>query len=58
MNRLLLYQILFTVYHFFIATSFHGIYVIIGTTFLSISLYRLINLYFSNLHHFGFEAAA
>lgn len=43
---------------FFIATGFHGIHVIIGTTFLLISLTRLINIHFSKNHHFGFEAAA
>nr|AUT77305.1 cytochrome c oxidase subunit 3 [Polyrhachis dives] len=43
---------------FFIATGFHGIHVIIGTSFLLISLYRLVNLHFSSYHHFGFEAAA
>lgn len=43
---------------FFIATGFHGIHVIIGTIFLFICLIRIINLQFSNKHHFGFEAAA
>lgn len=42
---------------FFIATGFHGLHVIIGRLFLSICLYRLNNLHFSSLHHFGFEAA-
>nr|AXS64800.1 cytochrome c oxidase subunit 3 [Phalacridae sp. KM-2017] len=43
---------------FFMATGFHGLHVIIGTTFLLICLMRHINLHFSNIHHFGFEAAA
>lgn len=43
---------------FFIATGFHGIHVIIGTTFLLICLIRHINNHFSINHHFGFEAAA
>lgn len=43
---------------FFIATGFHGIHVIIGTTFLLICFLRLINNHFSQIHHFGFEAAA
>lgn len=43
---------------FFIATGFHGIHVIIGTTFLLICSLRLINNHFSKIHHFGFEAAA
>jgi cytochrome c oxidase subunit 3 len=43
---------------FFIATGFHGLHVIIGTTFLAVCLYRLITYQFSKKHHFGFEAAA
>lgn len=43
---------------FFIATGFHGIHVIIGTSFLLVCLIRHINNHFSKTHHFGFEAAA
>ncbi|YP_001654992.1 cytochrome c oxidase subunit III (mitochondrion) [Heteronotia binoei] len=43
---------------FFVATGFHGLHVIIGTTFLTISLLRQINYHFTTDHHFGFEAAA
>nr|WON66087.1 cytochrome c oxidase subunit III [Anotylus sp. 'Oxytelopsis' 1 HFZ-2023b] len=43
---------------FFMATGFHGLHVIIGTTFLFICLIRHINNHFSSIHHFGFEAAA
>nr|AST10250.1 cytochrome c oxidase subunit III [Leucochrysa pretiosa] len=43
---------------FFMATGFHGLHVLIGTTFLLICLIRHINYHFSNNHHFGFEAAA
>lgn len=43
---------------FFIATGFHGLHVIIGTSFLFICLLRINNLHFSPSHHFGFEAAA
>lgn len=43
---------------FFVATGFHGLHVLIGTTFLWISLYRLISNHLSLTHHFGFEAAA
>jgi len=43
---------------FFIATGFHGIHVLIGTTFLLVCLLRHINFHFSYNHHFGFEAAA
>jgi cytochrome c oxidase subunit 3 len=43
---------------FFMATGFHGLHVIIGTTFLFICLIRITNAHFSRVHHFGFEAAA
>lgn len=43
---------------FFVSTGFHGLHVMIGTTFLSICLYRLLSFQFSREHHFGFEAAA
>nr|YP_010946536.1 cytochrome c oxidase subunit III [Episymploce torchaceus]WGO57254.1 cytochrome c oxidase subunit III [Episymploce torchaceus] len=43
---------------FFMATGFHGLHVIIGTTFLLTCLLRHLYLHFSSGHHFGFEAAA
>nr|QXU57643.1 cytochrome c oxidase subunit III [Cherax punctatus] len=43
---------------FFVATGFHGLHVIIGTSFLSVCFYRLYKCHFSSNHHFGFEAAA
>nr|YP_007517101.1 cytochrome c oxidase subunit III [Procecidochares utilis]AGG10664.1 cytochrome c oxidase subunit III [Procecidochares utilis] len=43
---------------FFMATGFHGIHVLIGTTFLLVCLIRHLNYHFSKNHHFGFEAAA
>nr|YP_010547171.1 cytochrome c oxidase subunit III [Abia berezowskii]UYK52058.1 cytochrome c oxidase subunit III [Abia berezowskii] len=43
---------------FFMSTGFHGIHVLIGSTFLLINLIRLKNNHFSIFHHFGFEAAA
>lgn len=43
---------------FFVATGFHGLHVIIGSTFLLVCLYRLTSAHFSTKHHFGFEAAA
>lgn len=43
---------------FFIATGFHGLHVIIGTTFLLVCLIRHYFNHFSSIHHFGFEAAA
>nr|YP_010022724.1 cytochrome c oxidase subunit III [Polleniopsis mongolica]QOP39572.1 cytochrome c oxidase subunit III [Polleniopsis mongolica]QXG15705.1 cytochrome c oxidase subunit III [Polleniopsis mongolica] len=43
---------------FFMATGFHGIHVLIGTTFLLMCLIRHLMNHFSKNHHFGFEAAA
>lgn len=43
---------------FFMATGFHGLHVLIGTSFLGVCLGRLVNNHFSSYHHFGFEAAA
>nr|YP_010164035.1 cytochrome c oxidase subunit III [Macrophthalmus abbreviatus]QRK27324.1 cytochrome c oxidase subunit 3 [Macrophthalmus abbreviatus] len=43
---------------FFVATGFHGLHVIIGTTFLSVCFLRLYNCHFSSSRHLGFEAAA
>nr|AWM96679.1 cytochrome c oxidase subunit III [Poicephalus gulielmi gulielmi] len=43
---------------FFVATGFHGLHVIIGSTFLSVCLLRLIKFHFTPNHHFGFKAAA
>nr|YP_010437814.1 cytochrome c oxidase subunit III [Neurobasis chinensis]UTB53946.1 cytochrome c oxidase subunit 3 [Neurobasis chinensis] len=43
---------------FFVATGFHGLHVLIGTTFLLVCLLRHNKNHFSSKHHFGFEAAA
>lgn len=43
---------------FFLATGFHGLHVIVGTTFLAVCLIRLNSCNFRAGHHFGFEAAA
>nr|ASW34661.1 cytochrome c oxidase subunit III [Quedenfeldtia trachyblepharus] len=43
---------------FFVATGFHGLHVMIGTTFLLVCLLRHIKFHFTTSHHFGFEAAA
>ena len=43
---------------FYMATGFHGIHVLIGTSFLLVCLIRHLNNHFSKIHHFGFEAAA
>nr|QAU54092.1 cytochrome c oxidase subunit III [Patella ferruginea] len=43
---------------FFVATGFHGAHVLIGSTFLTVCLWRAYKYHFSSSHHFGFEAAA
>ena len=43
---------------FFMATGFHGLHVIIGSTFLLVCFVRQLKFHFTSKHHFGFEAAA
>jgi cytochrome c oxidase subunit 3 len=43
---------------FFVATGFHGLHVLIGTSFLLVCLIRGVNGHLRLIHHFGFEAAA
>lgn len=43
---------------FFMATGFHGIHVIVGTLFLTYSLFNLLSGKLLFNHHFSFEAAA
>lgn len=43
---------------FFVATGFHGLHVLIGSSFLLICLIRVYIYHFRSGHHFGFEAAA
>ena len=43
---------------FFLATGFHGLHVLIGTAFLTVSLCRLAACQLSAGHHVGFEASA
>nr|YP_009485661.1 cytochrome c oxidase subunit III [Cyclopelta parva]AVZ00797.1 cytochrome c oxidase subunit III [Cyclopelta parva] len=43
---------------FFMSTGFHGIHVIVGTTFLIVCLIRNMKHHFSSNHHLGFEMAA
>lgn len=43
---------------FFVATGFHGLHVLVGTTFLAVCFIRLYQHQFRASHHFGFEAAA
>ena len=43
---------------FFVATGFHGLHVIIRSTFLIVCFFRQLKFHFTSSHHFGFEAAA
>lgn len=43
---------------FFLATGFHGLHVLVGTSFLVVCYVRLNRHQFRASHHFGFEAAA
>jgi len=43
---------------FFMATGFHGMHVVVGTFFLTYSLYNLCTGKLLFNHHFSFEAAA
>jgi cytochrome c oxidase subunit 3 len=42
---------------FFVATGFHGLHVLIGTTFLVVCFFRIISHHFTKHHHNGSEAA-
>jgi len=42
---------------FFVATGFHGLHVLIGTTFLIVCLFRIIAHHYTKHHHNGYEAA-
>lgn len=41
---------------FFSATGLHGLHIIVGTTFLIVGLFRILNSHFSTKHHLGYEA--
>lgn len=43
---------------FFLATGFHGIHVLIGSSFIFVTFLRINKGLLSQTHHFGFEAAA
>jgi len=43
---------------FFSLTGLHGFHVIIGTIFISVCFYRLIQMHFTITHHIGFELAS
>ena len=42
---------------FYFSTGFHGIHVIIGTAFIAVAFYRMINYHLTDHHHLGFESS-
>lgn len=42
---------------FYMTTGFHGFHVLIGTVWLIVCMFRLVNGHFSSNSHFGYEAA-
>lgn len=42
---------------FYVATGFHGLHVLIGTTFLIVSLVRIVEHQLTKHHHNGYEAS-
>lgn len=43
--------------NFFLLTGFHGFHVIVGTTFLTVCLVRIVRSHYTKNHHSGYEAA-
>ena len=42
---------------FFFSTGFHGIHVMLGTAFIAVAFFRLINYHLTDHHHIGFESS-
>jgi cytochrome c oxidase subunit 3 len=42
---------------FYFATGFHGIHVIVGTAFIAVAFFRIINYHLTDHHHLGFESS-
>lgn len=42
---------------FYFGTGFHGLHVIIGTAFIAVGLWRLLNYHFTVSHHLGLESS-
>ena len=42
---------------FYASTGLHGIHVIIGTIFITVGFFRIINYHLTNSHHIGYEAS-
>lgn len=42
---------------FYFATGFHGLHVIIGTIFIAVGFFRILQYHLTDHHHLGFESA-
>ena len=42
---------------FFFSTGFHGFHVIVGTAFIAVAFFRIINYHFTAEHHMGLESS-
>ena len=42
---------------FYFGTGFHGLHVIIGTAFIAVGLWRVLNYHSTDNHHLGFESS-
>lgn len=42
---------------FFASTGLHGLHVIVGTLFILVAFFRIINYHLTDSHHLGFEAS-
>lgn len=42
---------------FFFSTGFHGLHVIIGTAFIGVAFFRIIQYHLTDHHHLGFESS-
>jgi cytochrome c oxidase subunit 3 len=42
---------------FYFGTGFHGLHVIVGTLFIAVAFFRMINYHLTDHHHLGFESS-
>lgn len=42
---------------FYASTGLHGLHVIVGTLFIAVGFFRMLNYHLTSSHHLGFEAA-
>ena len=42
---------------FYASTGLHGLHVIVGTIFIAVGFFRIVNYHLTNTHHIGYEAS-